>query len=213
MSQTLYVNDLLSYLYRMDCVTGSTIRIGPIGMASVTDIACHGNTIWGSTFSHFLRINANTGAGTVIGPFGSGLSINALNVSSNGTVYGASTDGRLVRINRTTGVATVIGPYGGGFSSAGDLAFDSTDTLYATAKNTTGVDYLGRVNVNTGALTAIGPIGFTNVYGLAFHCCRLYGSTYTGQILSINVQSGAGTLISTNGVQNGGMTSCCTCGC
>jgi hypothetical protein len=49
------------------------------------------------------------------------------------------------------------------------------------------------------------------LYGLAFHCCRLYGATGAGEVVDVNVASAAATVIGRNGLVQWGLASshCC----
>jgi hypothetical protein len=196
-------------LYRLDAATGSAGLIGNLTVSSMTDIAVQGTTMWGVSFTQFVRVDPHTAACTVIGNTGQG-DINGLAVSVGGTIYAIGNAGNLYRINPATGVATVVGSLGGGRSSSGDLAIDSNDNIYA-ALNSGGSVVLAHVNPTNGSSTVIGNIGFPTCYGLAFYCCRLYGVTYAGEVLTINVNTGAGTVIGNNGKPQGGLTSseCC----
>jgi uncharacterized protein DUF6923 len=198
-------------LYRLDCATGSAGLIGSVGIPNVTDLAFQGPTLWGITFAQFLRINPNTGAGTVIGSTGHS-DLNGLAVSRDGVIYTVGFAGsQLMRIDPVTGVATAVGALGA-FTSDGDLAVDSNNNLYGALLSGSTV-VLATINLATGAATAIGPIGFPTCYGLAFHCCHLYGVTAAGQVLEINCATGAGTVIGKNGIDQYGLTASCNCNC
>ena len=79
-----------------------------------------------------------------------------------------------------TGAGTLVGAFGSGLSSSGDLTFDSNDSLFAALAQG-GTVMLARIDRGSGAATVIGPTGVPNVYGLAFHCCRLYGTDGCGR--------------------------------
>src|SRR5436853_414723 len=99
MDNGLYMVSNDSKLYRLDCATGTAGVIGPIGIPNVTDLAFHGPTLWGLTFSQFLRINPNTGAGVVIGNTGHN-DLNGLAVSRDGVIYTSGFAGnQLMRID------------------------------------------------------------------------------------------------------------------
>jgi hypothetical protein len=211
----LYVNDLTSSLYTIDPVTASARLVGPCGMASVTDIAFHGSTLYGISFSQFLRLNPDTGHATVIGPIGGSFSTNGLAVASDGIIYASTNGGQLISINPVTGAGTAVGNFGGGLTSSGDLAFDCNDVLYGVL-NQGGSVVLAQINRTTGVATVIGPTGqtaSTGVYGLGFFCCHLYGTTSTGQLLTINAVSGASTVIAKNSIFQGGLAVRPCCGC
>ncbi|MFN0100659.1 MAG: hypothetical protein ACKV2U_01075 [Bryobacteraceae bacterium] len=180
-----------------------------MGIASVTDIAFHGPTLYGLTFTLFLRLNPDTGAGTVVGP--TGFSANGLAVASDGRIY-AGAGGQLITINPVTGAGTLVGNFGGGLVSSGDLAFDSNDVLYgALMSGTNGI--LARIDRTTGVATSIGSTGVSDMYGLAFCCCRLLGASSGGALLDINAATGQATLVGKNSLTQWGLAvrPCCCC--
>ena len=162
------------------------------------------------SFSQLLRIDPDTAAATAIGSVG--FSTNGLAVASDGTIYAATTAGELITVNPVTGAGTLVGSFGAGLTSSGDLVLDSNDVLYA-ALDQGGNDVLARVDRTTGAATVIGPTGHPTVYGLAFLCCHLFGTTERGELLHINVASGKATVVGRNQLRQWGMAArpCCCC--
>lgn len=211
MSRRLYVVDPASNLYTLDAATGSSRIVGPVGIANVTDIAFHGPTLYGVSFSQFLRLDPDTGAGTIVGPIG-GFGTNGLAVATDGIIYAGTTGGDLITVNPVTGAGTVVGSFGGGLTSSGDLTFDSNDVLYGTL-NQGGSVVLARIDRTTGAAAVVGATGLPTVYGLAFLCCHLFGTTDRGELVHINVDSGTATIVGRNGLTQWGMSSrsCCSC--
>ena len=63
-------------------------------------------------------------------------------------------------------------------------------------------DQLYQIDLATGVATAIGPVGFVDVEGLAFNCAGgLYGvDDATDQLISINLATGAGTVVGPLGI-------------
>ncbi len=212
MSRCLYIVDPVSRLYTLDPATASPNLIGSVGIANVTDIAFHGPTLYGVSFSQFLRLNPDTGAGIVIGAIGGGFTTNGLAVASDGIIYAGTTAGQLIRINPVTGAGVMVGNFGGGLTSSGDIAFDSNDVLYG-ALNSGGTVVLAQINRSTGAATPIGPTSLSTVYGLTFFCCRLYGTSSPGELVDINVATGKATVIGKNTLTHWGMTARPCCGC
>lgn len=210
MRTNFYVADLTSSLYTLDPATGSAALVGPCGITDVTDLAFHGPTLYGISFSQLLRLNPETGAATVIGA--TGFTTNGLVVSEEGIIYAGTNPGQLISINPVTGAGTLIGDFGGGLTSAGDLVIDANGVMYG-ALNSGSEVVLARIDRNTGAATVIGPIGFSDIYGLAIGCCHMYGFAFSGNVLAINVSTGTGTVIGSSGVGIGGATAraCCCC--
>jgi hypothetical protein len=210
MPACLYVVDPGSTLYTLDAATASPRSVGSVGIANVTDLAFHGPTLYGVSFSQLLRLDPETGSGTTIGAIG--FSTNGLAVAADATIYAATTAGELISINPVTGAGTLVGNLGAGLTSSGDLAFDSNDILYGTL-NQGGAVVLARIDRNSGAAIVIGPTGVPAVFGLAFLCCRLYGVTEAGELLDINVAFGTATVIGKNSLTHWGMAArpCCWC--
>lgn len=203
----LYMEDLSSNLYTVDAASGTATLVGPIGISNVTDIAFEGFTLYGITFSEFLLIDPDTGAGSIVGSLGWS-DMNALAVASDRTIYAAGfSSGDFISINPITGVGTIIGNYGSGLTSSGDLAFDSGGTLYASVKRSGYTnDWLATIDLGTGEATLIGEIGYVDVFGLSFKDETLYGVTTDGQLLEIDTFSGAGTLVGVNWINQWGLS-------
>jgi hypothetical protein len=164
----------LSNLLILDASNGAVIStVGPIGFA-VTGLAFDPLTgmLYGSTSRRqgsvqtpgaLIRIDVNTGAGTLVGPYGIGTETMAdISFRSNGTLYGwlEPNADDLHTINKLTGAATLIGE--AGISTAGSgLAFNSSDTLYFTGEGAVGVP-LRTVDPDTGLTTVAATLsGYT----------------------------------------------------
>lgn len=183
----LYIHDSSGRLGTVDVATGATRVIGNMGVV-LTDIAFSSSgDLYGMSFTGFYRIDPQTAATAFIGNHGipSG---NALVFSQEGILYAAG--GRstsLFQIDPSTGDATALGNMG--FSSAGDLAFKN-GILYLSSTT----DQLVRVSLSTYQGTAVGAIGFTEVFGLATgDDSVLYGVAGT-EIFSLDAATGVGTL-------------------
>lgn len=188
----LWVSDSAGRLETINVVTGATSLVGNMGRA-MFDIAFDPTgQLYGIDGSALYSIDSNTAAATLIGGSGGG-NINSLVFGSDGTLYGASN--ALYKFNVANGSRAAVGPtFSGGVNSSGDLAFIAGN-LYLSALSSP--DRLVRLNTTTGANTDVGSIGFGSVFGLASpNGADLYGFS-GGAVLSIDVGSGAGTLIST----------------
>jgi hypothetical protein len=159
-SVNLWVDDASGNIGLVNTATGGVILVGNSGVVP-TDIAFSptGN-LFGVDFSNLYSINTSTGAATLIGSLGGGISTaNALVFSPSGTLFAA--DGsNLYTVNPNTGLATLVGSLG--FGSGGDLAFVNGKLYLATSSN-----QLVTLNTSTGAGTLVGSFGVTNVFGLA----------------------------------------------
>ncbi|MBI3894600.1 MAG: hypothetical protein HY313_01580 [Acidobacteria bacterium] len=127
----------------------------------------------GNDGSSLFTIDTMTGVGTFVGNYGYGHGY-GLTISPSGQLYAIvealsasvplpipNPSERLASVNATTGAATVLGgPTGVGASQSMELAPDGT--LYVGNWYT---DSLYTMNLVTGALTFVGPLGFNEVPG------------------------------------------------
>jgi hypothetical protein len=160
---------------------GHLVTINPT-TARVTDIGSFGiagsNTLSDITFDpvteilygnsggnpNFFRVNLTTGAATVIGPTGVGVTFGGgLATDSLGTIYGSPQPGpgSLFTYNKTTGAATAVAPLTGApFSGDIDaMAFDASGLLYGLEINTNIASrpvHLLIINQTTGVITDVG---------------------------------------------------------
>lgn len=121
--------------------------------------------------------------------------VNALAFDAGGTLVGAGY-AKVVGISPVDGVTRLVGTYPG-FSSSGDMAFGPDGVLFATSSPGSGdLDTLFRL-VPGGAMQAVGPIGFRNVYGMVWSVehSTLIGLTEARELIVIDSASGAGRLL------------------
>lgn len=194
----IFAADSSGYLWHVNPATGAAARVGLMSYV-MTDIALSASgMLYGINFNTLFRIDPTTGAVTIIGSLGVNTA-NGLAFGPGGVLYLSnyvgSTGGELRTVNLLTGATTLVGPIG--YSSAGDLAFSSDGTLYMTDDDS----LLVAVDLHTGAGHAVGSVGFTDVYGLAWLGNRLYGLNPYGQLFWINTATGAGSLIANTSPQ------------
>lgn len=130
----------LSNLYIIDAATGAVVEtVGPIGFA-VTGLAVDPITgaLYGATAGAgsdpgvLLTIDPATGAGTIVGDFGTGGSPMAdIAFDPSGDLFGwlEPIEDDLYRIDKTTGTATLVGD-SGLFTGTSGLAIDAAGTVY-----------------------------------------------------------------------------------
>jgi Bacterial pre-peptidase C-terminal domain/SMP-30/Gluconolactonase/LRE-like region len=157
-----------------------------------TDIA-RSNTgeLFGITTSRLYKVDANTGATSLIGDLGTS-NMNALGFSDAGTLYAAGGSG-FYTVNTQTGAATLIANISNFFSS-GDLAFDPFGNRFLATSATFGsaTDTLYAIGLD-GAATAVGDTGFSNLFGLAQANGTFYGYTVNRLQIRIDPATGIGT--------------------
>lgn len=194
-------------LATVDVATGRTSVIGNTidtfdRSILLTDIAFDptGN-LFGISFDNLFSVNTITAAVTRIGRLGTTSegaeprlgpiegNATGLVFAADGTLYMAGST--LYKVDTHTGLSTAVGS-GIGFQSAGDLAFIGGELYMATSDHR-----LVKIDTTTGVGIDIGPIGVTNVFGLATpDNVTLYGMA--GQtVFTIDTRTGAaGALVS-----------------
>jgi len=191
----ILVSDSAGQLWKTQGKSEDAIWIGSLP-AVMSDIAAFNGTLYGisGADSTLYSIDPSSGSGTAIGS-GTGVALNALAFSPSGTLYAAGGDS-LYTIDITTGMGTEIGSGSGAgaYTSSGDLEFDSGGNLYLTSSGASG-DQLFSIDPTTGQGTLIGNIGYSQVYGLAYFNGVMYGFTAGGSAITINLTTGAGTLV------------------
>lgn len=159
--------------------------------------------VTGNGGTSLFVVSSSTGAGTFIGNFGfKGVLTDSFD--SKGNLYviikGGSTASQLATVNLLTGVATPIGS-ATGIAGLVAMEFAPDGTLYAASL---GTNDLYTVSL-TGSVTDIGALGFSNVMDLAWDPFNntMYAIASSGTpgtdsfIYSLNLATGAGTLITT----------------
>ncbi len=116
--------------------------------------------------------------------------------ATDGTLYAAGGEtSNLFEVNPDTGESTDIGNTG--FYSGGDLAFNQED-LFLSSR----IAQLVRIDLaNDSKGTAVGPFGFTRVWGMSTGADGLlYGLSDTS-LFAVDISTGDGTFISDYGGQ------------
>jgi len=193
--RALYIHDAAGQLATLDIVTGAVSVVGNMGV-TMTDIAfdAAGN-LYGLSFTHLYRLDSRTAQPVMIGPHGIREG-NALVFGADGTLYAAGNlTSNLYTLQPNTGAATLVGNMG--YRSAGDLAFVGSELFLASTS-----DQLIHVDLNSGANgTAIGSVGYSNVFGLALADNGiLYGLSGT-RLLAIDPATGTGAAVHNFGGQ------------
>jgi hypothetical protein len=185
-------------LYRVDTVTRSVTEIGTFnGCTNVNDIALdESSSIYASTGTELFYVETNTGNCTRIstGTFPNSLSfVPAGTVEPDREALVGFQGGDYVKIDPKSGTVTKIGTIGGGLESSGDVVSAKGGKTFVTVrgKGCSDSDCLIEIDPATGALTNNwGPIGKTQVFGLAFWAAELYAFTNAGELVLITLESG-----------------------
>lgn len=193
-------------LLRVDTATGTATLVGnmgsPLSIGTFTDIAVSpSGELWGITSDSIYKINITGAAISFVGNHGI-FGGNALTFGSDGRLYAAGFSDTLYTINTATGVATAL-PGNMGTAAAGDLAF-SGGQLYLAGSNGQLVRLDTKGSPGTGS--NVGPMGVSNVFGLASDSTGRLLAAAGNVIYQVNVTTGALTpLVSYTGfgVANG----------
>jgi hypothetical protein len=207
-------------LYRVDSASLSTVEIGVmagLGTESLTDLAVDktGNMV-GITLDKLYSIDSTTAAVTLIKDLSQGASgftslsyipTDLTDPNSADILVSANDQGDVYQIDPTAGTATKIGSYGtvaeGKVVSSGDLIGVRNLGIYATVNvGSAANDYLAKIDPTTWTATPLGTgTGFKNIFGLGFWAGTIYGfvdgGTGAGKMITIDMNTGAGTQINT----------------
>jgi len=169
----------------------------------MTDIALdRRGRLWGVSFDAFYQIDPHTLVATRLGPTPPGAQINSLAILS-GSVTGSREQPDLLvaagyqtsvvySVDTKRGTLTPIGDLVG-WQASGDITWGPGVGPVITLRRPFGDDVLAKLEPVTFHATPIGDsIGFSHVLGLARLDHSLLGVTEDGDILEIDVATGAG---------------------
>ncbi|MCX5888513.1 MAG: hypothetical protein NTY36_03575 [Deltaproteobacteria bacterium] len=180
-------------LYVINPATGTGSLVGPNGDDFVIqDIALSSTGVlygW-DVIKGLVTINRVTGAATVVNPAMPGtVKIQGIAFGPDG-LYGAGD--ALYKISMATGAYTRIG--GGSYSDVRGIAFFPDVTLIGVSWDYTNSPVVG-INQATGTGYTIGPSGYSRLNSLAKDKNGLLYSVSSGQLITINPNTGQGTPI------------------
>lgn len=200
-------------LLEIDPASGATSLIGPFSHAAVASLAYDSSsgtlfaTTAGASNGLLLRVNPSTGATTRVGALGIDCCMHGLAYNpDNDTLYGVRSGNpvRLYAIDRDTGEASIVAPLV--LIGLADLAYDTTNHVMWLS------DVIGQrlfeVDLDTGALTLVGPFNATTLpfpqvgVAMAYHpSFGLLASDNTGvpgnpnPLFQVNTSNGQTSLI------------------
>jgi hypothetical protein len=178
----------------------------------MTDIAVDGDgNMVGISFTRVYTIDTTTAITTRAGTGKLSQEFNGLSfvpsMEAFGTpgpdvlIAGRNADGVIFRIDPATGVATQIGDMGPQFATSGDIVAVAGFGIVATSSGGALTDALVRLAPNTFAATVIGAgTGYHTVWGIGFWKNQVFGFTESGEFITIDTVTGAGTLVENNGL-------------
>ena len=202
-------------LYSVDLSTKSLKLVGAFnaplvsgGEDVITDLAvAPDNTIYVVSQTTLYTASATDGHVTKIGSVGACGTYNvALSFTPDNKLYVADYNGEFCRIDYTVTPPTVtpIAKLSGNLAVTGDLVAVDDGTMYASAydlsdTSTQSNNLLIKVDPATATTTTVGSTGFERLFGVAFQQGQVFGFTHdgTGRVITIDVQTGVGTLFNT----------------
>jgi hypothetical protein len=211
-SMTFVYAHTSSTLYKVDPDTLAISMIGnfvwPGLPDQMTDLAIDKNGVMvGVSFGSVYKVDPTTAQTTLLssglgGTF-NGLSFvpaSMLGMTGDDVLIGTrNDDGVVSRIDPMTGAVSAVGDMGSAFQSSGDIvAVDG----FGMVQTTLGApwDVLVRLAPNNFAATKIGAdTGFGQIWGLGFWKNKIFGFTQTGNFITIDPNTGAGTLVQGGG--------------
>lgn len=192
-------------LYKLDPTTKVVTTVGDfVGCDTVIDIALDkSGDMYATTFSGFYKVDPKTAVCTLIsfGSYPNSLSfVPAGTLDPNVEALVGYNSASYVRIDLGTGAVSNVGSLGNqGYSSSGDVVSVIGGGTYLTVKGgpSNCSDCIVEVDPKTGALmNLIGPVGHTDVFGLAYWGGAAYGFDNAGELFQIDLSNGNSTTIS-----------------
>lgn len=175
-----------------------TLEVVTEELPDLLDVDTHPDgTLYGASFDGLYVYLEAQDRWIHVGEFGLDVEDpNGLAIDNDGTIY-VTSESNLYEIDITTGAASFVGDFGGSFYSSGDAVVDKGDTLFMTSKHAENTDHLVKLDQQSALGSEVGPVGVTNVFGLTSAWGVLYGLTGRGELLTIDLRTGEGTVIHT----------------
>ena len=184
-----------SRLYRVDFFGGTYEDLGET-IPNLYDIDTHPDgTTYGIAGDYLYSYDESDGSWTQAAQ-SLNLSLienpNGFCIDNDGNAF--LTSGSTLRaVNLATGASSVIGSMSPA-SSSGDCVVNKGNLLFMTSSHTTP-DSFSRINGSNGTSTIVGQTGYDGIWGLTAAYSRVFGFTSDGEVIEIDVSTGATTLI------------------
>ncbi len=197
-------------LYGVDPVSLAVTKIADFTFPGIeddrlTDLAVdRDNLMIGISRDNVYRVDPKTGECTLLSALSDGndhfVGLSFVTPDDGGDDFLVGIDkagGQVDQIDPGTGKSTPIGDFGAGLLASGDIvSVKNFGTVATVIDDTNPTDFLARVDIKTGRATIIGDTGYSDIWGLGYWQGTLYGFTKDAEFISIDVKTGAGTLIS-----------------
>lgn len=113
---------------------------------------------------------------------------------------------KLARVDLVGGGVIDLATFNGDCETSGDITSISGLGTFITLRcaNDESQDFLASLDVMTASITIIGPTGVRGIWGLGFWAGVFYGFTNSGELVEINADTGASTIIANDvGAEHG----------
>jgi hypothetical protein len=198
-------------LYTIDLVTKALVTIGNFNAPMsdvITDLAvAPDGTIYVISETALYTANSTNAQVTKVGSLAAcGQKGVALTTTADGRLWMGDFMGAICQIDFMANPPVVKAPVmmSNNMALAGDMVGVDNGTVFGTAYDlgqsaTQNNNILVKVNVDTGAVTQIGPSGYPKLFGASFSQGKVFGFTHdgTGRVVTIDTTTGAGTMFST----------------
>ncbi|MEM9192256.1 MAG: hypothetical protein AAGF12_23990 [Myxococcota bacterium] len=218
---------VLIYAHSRDTLftfSAETLQVEPVGVFQLADggdapfmldlaVDAEGEVFTVSNDTLF-SVNTDTAVVTPIGVYDVGgdrlfaLSFLAPGeLEANEVLVGATNEGAYYRLDRTTAEVAFLGNYPDGWGSSGDIVSVTGLGTFATVRRDDfPSDVLVRMifsSDGSSIATVIGPIrgsgtDYVQLFGLGFWGTELFGFSNAGELISIDVNSGAASVATAN---------------
>ena len=182
-------------MYRLDFFAGTSVDIGP-AVESLWDIDTHPDgTTYGIAGNKLHRFDEAAGTWTPApGNLGIADQPNGFCIDNDGNAFVTSGESFTLRsVDLVQGTSTSLGSMAPAESS-GDCVVNKGNVLYVTSRHTTP-DSFARLDGATGDATIIGRTQHSDIWGLTAAYNRVFGLTAGGDVVEINVGTGATTVV------------------
>jgi outer membrane protein assembly factor BamB len=194
-----WASDASNNLWRINFTAGSANLIGNTGIF-IEELAYSPTGVLNATTynGQLYRLDTQTGLATWVGSTGLG-DIEGLDwVGQDLVASNFAADPTLYRINPLTGQATWLRDLN--YDTGSLRSLEALDLHTLIGRGDAGGGTLFRINVDTGAVTTLGPMA-AMIAGLEVIGPRVYGVGDDGQLYRVNAASGAVTQIGDVGNQ------------
>lgn len=180
-------------LFKVDPFAKEMIEVGPIPSRTVDFDTSPDGRLWAINLDSLHTFNAEEmdwdEVGAVVFPEAAP---NAFAINNAGVGLAVFLN-HIYKINLQDGRLELGPDITGGFQSSGDVVVNKDGSFFMSARGGDfATDVLLLVDVESGEPTVIGEIGHNGVYGLTSAWNKLFGLTVGGQLLSIDLGTGAG---------------------